>query len=143
MFDSSSKTRLQVKLESFLLAEVSSREIVSEELLVFAKGAGENLHMEKFSSSLYNVKHGISTKLTKVGIFHLQIYIIFWFIIYNLQIFQPKNIIYNLHVYALSDLQSTMKITAESTIYNLTSPPPPLITYNIGVITGQKRLLKL
>ena len=53
MFDSSSKTRLQVKLESFLLAEVSSREIVSEELLVFAKGAGENLHMEKFSSSLY------------------------------------------------------------------------------------------
>ena len=53
MFNSSSKTRLQVKLESFLLAEVSSREIVSEELLVFAKGAGENLHMEKFSSSLY------------------------------------------------------------------------------------------
>merc|ERR1711940_17076 len=59
-------------VESFLLAEVSSREIVSEELLVFAKGAGENLHMEKFSSSLYNVKHGISTKLTKVGVYNLQ-----------------------------------------------------------------------
>ena len=53
MYDSSSKTRPQVKLESFLLAEVSSREIVSEKFLVFAKGAGENLHMEKFSSSLY------------------------------------------------------------------------------------------
>jgi hypothetical protein len=37
--------------------------------------------------------------------------------------FLPKNIIYNLHVLTLSDLQSTMKIMAKSTIYNLTSPP--------------------
>jgi hypothetical protein len=40
--------------------------------------------------------------------------------------FLPKNIIYNLHVLTLFDLQSTMKIVAKSTIYNLTSPPPPL-----------------
>ena len=44
---------LIMKVQDTLVAEVSSREIVSEELLVFAKGAGENLHMEKFSSSLY------------------------------------------------------------------------------------------
>ena len=38
--------------------------------------------------------------------------------------FLHKNIIYNLHVLTPSDLQSTIKIMAKSTIYNLTSPPP-------------------
>ena len=40
--------------------------------------------------------------------------------------FLLKNIIYYLQVLALSDLQSTMKILTKSTIYNLTSPPPPI-----------------
>ena len=39
-------------------------------------------------------------------------------------IFWAQKIIYNLQDLALSDLQSTMKIMAKSTIYNLTSPPP-------------------
>jgi hypothetical protein len=38
--------------------------------------------------------------------------------------FLDTNVIYNLHVLTLSDLHSTMKIMAKSTIYNLTSPPP-------------------
>ena len=83
------------------------------------------------TSTIYNIKSEKSTILTKVGIFSSTNLHIFWSYIYNLQVFQSKNIIYNLQVFDPSDLQSTMKIKAKSTIYNLTSPPPWPVLQNI------------